>query len=355
MRICAIVASTLSISALHYLTPDSLVHWHYLIQRLFYLPVVYAALSYGLAGGLFSAVLAGLCLLPQIIATWRVLPEYSVNQFAELFSFAAVAILTGTLSDRERRQKESLRLAAGQVRQMYAELQENFERMKRTERLHALGQLSAGLAHEVRNPLASIEGAAAILLREPPSEERRVEFLEIIQKESRRLNRLLSNFLDFAKPRAPEFQLAKVDSVIDSVMALTEHSFRRAGIALRRELAPDLPPFEHDPEQITQVLLNLTINAIQAMPDGGEIAISAFRMGGYAVIEVSDQGCGISEEDMERIYDPFFTTKETGTGLGLPVAHQIALNQGGVLAARRNPELGMTFSLRLPLRAGGTE
>ena len=219
----------------------------------------------------------------------------------------------------------------------------------------ALGQLSAGLAHEVRNPLASIEGAAAILLREPPSEERRVEFLEIIQKESRRLNRLLSTFLDFAKPRAPEFQMAKVERVIDSVLALTEHSFLRAAIAVRREVATDLPPFEHDPEQITQILLNLTINAIQAMPNGGEIAISAFREGDSAVIEVSDQGCGISEEDMERIYDPFFTTKETGTGLGLPVAHQIALNQGGILAARRNTGNGMTFSLRLPLRAGAAE
>jgi len=354
-RIGGIAAFTLAISALHYFTPDSLVQWHYLIQRLFYLPVVYAALSYGLAGGLLGAVAAGLSLLPQIIATWRVRPEYSINQFAELFSFAAVAILTGTLSDRERRQKASLSLAAGQVRQMYAELQENFERMKRTERLYALGQLSAGLAHEVRNPLASIEGAAAILLREPPSEERRVEFLEIIQKESRRLNRLLSTFLDFAKPRAPEFQMAKVERVIDSVLALTEHSFLRAAIAVRREVATDLPPFEHDPEQITQILLNLTINAIQAMPNGGEIAISAFREGDSAVIEVSDQGCGISEEDMERIYDPFFTTKETGTGLGLPVAHQIALNQGGILAARRNTGNGMTFSLRLPLRAGAAE
>ncbi len=353
MRIGVIFFSTLSIGALHHLTPDSLVHWHYLIQRLFYLPVVYAALSYGPVGGLAGALLAGLSFLPQILATWRVLPEYSVNQFAELFSFAAVALLTGTLADRQRRQKESLGRAARQVRQMYAELQENFERMKRTERLYALGQLSAGLAHEIRNPLASIEGAAAVLLREPPSEERRVEFLEIIQKESRRLNRLLSNFLDFARPRPPEFQLAKLAPVIDSVVALTEHSFRRAGITLRREISPDLPPFEYDPEQITQVLLNLIINAIQAMPNGGEILLSAFRLEGYAVIEVSDQGCGISEEDLERIYDPFFTTKESGTGLGLPVAHQIALNQGGVLAARRNPESGMTFSLRLPLQSGG--
>src|SRR6185437_788965 len=108
--------------------------------------------------------------------------------------------------------------------------------MKRTERLSALGQLSAGLAHEIRNPLASIEGATAILLREPPSEDRRVEFLEIIRKECRRLNRLLTNFLNFAKPVPPEYQTIELEPIIDSVLALAEHSVPRDRISLRKDL-----------------------------------------------------------------------------------------------------------------------
>jgi two-component system, NtrC family, sensor histidine kinase HydH len=215
--------------------------------------------------------------------------------------------------------------------------------------LYALGQLSAGLAHEIRNPLASIGGATAVLLREPRSEERRVEFLEIIQKECRRLNRLLTTFLNFAKPPAPEYRTTAVEKLFDSVIALSEHATRHDKIVLRKEIADNLPSVECDPEQLIQVLLNLTINAIQAMPGGGEIVLSACGHDRGMILEVRDQGSGVNEQDMERIFDPFFTTKESGTGLGLSVAHQIVLQQAGVLTARRNPDAGMTFSVQLPL------
>lgn len=349
LRVGGVIAVTIGISIVHYYTPDSMVQLHYLIQRLFYVPVVYAGLYFGWRGGLSAAVLAGLAYLPQILATWKLHPSYSINQCAEVVLFCVAGVVAGLLADRERRQKRTLQETAEQLSRVYGELQDNFERMKRTERLYALGQLSAGLAHEIRNPLASIEGAAAVLLREPPSEERRIEFLQIIQKESRRLNRLLTNFLNFAKPREPEFKNIRVEQMLDSVIALSEHAIRRSPIIFRKEVADNLTELECDSEQLTQILLNLTINAIQAMPDGGEIVLSAHRQDGNAVIEVQDQGLGISEEDLEKIFDPFFTTKESGTGLGLPVAHQIAARQGGVLTAARNTDKGMTFSLEIPL------
>jgi len=227
--------------------------------------------------------------------------------------------------------------------------------MKRAERLYALGQLSAGLAHEIRNPLASIEGATSILLREPPSEERRVEFLEIIQKECRRLNRLLTQFLNFAKPAPPEYKTIPLDQLFDSVIGLAEHTVRRDQITLRKEIPEGIQALECDPEQLTQVLLNLTINAIQAMPNGGAVVLGARRHGDDILMYVRDQGSGISERDMERIFDPFFTTKESGTGLGLPVAHQIVSRQGGVLSATRNTDKGMTFTIELPTHRKRTE
>jgi len=345
----AIISAIAAIGAAHYFTPDSLLQLHYLIQRLFYVPVVYAALYYGWRGGLMAAILAAVAYLQQIVATWKLRPSYSINQWAEVALFCVAGILAGLLADRERRQKKTLQETAEQLSRVYGELQDNFERMKRAERLYALGQLSAGLAHEIRNPLASIEGAAAVLLREPASEERRGEFLRIIQKECRRLNRLLTNFLNFAKPREPELATVHVDQVLDSVIALSEHATRSNRICFRKQVAPEASEFECDPEQLTQILLNLTINAIQAMPEGGEIVLTAFRENGNAVIRVRDQGTGISEGDLERIFDPFFTTKESGTGLGLPVAHQIAVRQGGILTAERNLDRGMTFSLEIPL------
>ena len=163
------------------------------------------------------------------------------------------------------------------------------------------------------------------------------------------MNRLLTNFLNFAKPRDPEFAKVPVEQMLDSVVTLAEHASRRKQIAFRKEIAGDLTELECDSEQLTQILLNLTINAMQAMPYGGEIVLSAHRQDGNAVIQVRDQGTGISEDNLEKIFDPFFTTKESGTGLGLPVAHQIAVRQGGILTAMRNADRGMTFSLEIPL------
>lgn len=163
------------------------------------------------------------------------------------------------------------------------------------------------------------------------------------------MNRLLTNFLSFAKPREPEFATVQLEQVFDSVIALAKHAIRRNEIVFRKEIDEAVAELECDSEQLTQILLNLTINAIQAMPEGGEIRLAAHRQGGNAVIEVRDQGMGISEENLEKIFDPFFTTKESGTGLGLPVAHQIAARQGGVLSAAKNPDQGMTFSLEIPL------
>jgi signal transduction histidine kinase len=227
-------------------------------------------------------------------------------------------------------------------------LQENFERMKRAERLYALGQLSAGLAHEIRNPLASISGAAGIVRRGRSSEEKTAECLEIIHRECQRLSRLLTSFLDFARPRSPNFLKISMESIFDSVLGLAEHAVNGAAISLRREYPAGLA-FDCDPEQLKQVLLNLVINAIQAMPDGGEVLIASRVECQKVVIEVRDQGCGVSKEEMEHLYDPFFTTKENGTGLGLPVAHQIVANLGGVLSARNNPDCGMTFCIELPM------
>lgn len=351
LRVIGVIAAIAVISSVHYFTPDSMVQVHYLVQRLFYLPVIYAGLYFGWRGGLAAGILSGLAYLPQILATWKLSPSNSINQCAEVVLFCLAGLAAGFLADRERRQKQLLKETAEQLSRVYGELQDNFERMKRAERLYALGQLSAGLAHEIRNPLASIEGAAAVLLREPASSDHSTEFLQIIQKECRRLNRLLSSFLEFARPRQPEFSLVRVEPLLDSVIALASHAIRNNRIVLRKQIADDLSQFECDPEQLTQVLLNLTINAIQAMPNGGEILLSASRRGPFAIIEVRDEGVGVSPGDLERIFDPFFTTKESGTGLGLSVAHQIAVRQGGILTATRNSGKGMTFSLELPLQA----
>lgn len=244
---------------------------------------------------------------------------------------------------RYREQAESLSAVYGKV-------QANFEVMKRAERLSAIGQLSAGLAHEIRNPLASIAGAVSILQRSAELDAKSTRCLAIIGKESDRLNGLLTNFLNFARPRAPQFKRIHPGPLLENVLDLAAHAPRSEKIRLTKQLPEDLPEIQCDPEQLEQVLLNLLINAIEASPDGAEVRLSASPNEMHLQIDVCDQGPGVPASDVDHLFDPFFTTKEHGTGLGLPVAHQIIQQLGGTLLAKHNEERGMTFSVLLPLQ-----
>ncbi len=162
----------------------------------------------------------------------------------------------------------------------------------------------------------------------------------------------MTNFLDFARPRAPKYQIVEPESIFDSVMSLATHAVGGRPISLRKLTAPDLKPLECDPEQLKQVLLNLIINAIQASDSGGEVLLSAHTRDCAILVQVGDEGCGIEPGNLGKIFDPFFTTKDNGTGLGLSVAHQIVEQHGGILTAEANRTRGMTFSLLLPSRQG---
>jgi two-component system, NtrC family, sensor histidine kinase HydH len=346
--VAALAASVLLISSLHHLTEPDHVHWHNVFQVLYYIPTVLGALLYGWRAGLAISLAAGVSHVPYVSIV-RETRDYAIEQSFEMFLLAMVATLTGILSDRDRRQRRALEQSTRQLSEVYRELQRNFEQMKRAERLFAVGQLAAGLAHELRNPLWSVAGAAGILQRNAPLEPKHRECIEIIQKESQRLNRLLTEFLDFARPRPPKYQTIDVNSLFTSVLQLADHAVGRKGVQLRKEAPPALPPVEGDPEMIKQMLVNLLINAIQAMPDGGEVLLSAEVRDRKLAIRVRDEGRGIAPEIRDKIFDPFFTTKDGGTGLGLAVAHQIVEQHGGVLRVEANETGGTTFSALLPV------
>ena len=348
--VAGIVVGTLIISVLHHTMPSSWLHWHNVFQHLYYVPTVLAALLFGWRGGLAAALLAGVSHLPDIFGSLSGSPDYALEQLVEIPVLCLVGMLTGLFSDRDRKQRKEIERTTKRLTEVYRELQENFEQMKRAERLFAVGQLAAGLAHELRNPLASVAGAAGILRRNANLDDRYEECLDIIQKESQRLNRLLTEFLDFARPRSPNFQSVELEPLLDGVIQLAAHGVGRAPIHLRKELAASLPPVEGDPELLKQVLLNLVMNAIQAMPEGGEVAVSASSDPDRVLIRVKDQGCGVAQSIRDKIFDPFFTTKDHGTGLGLAVAHQIIEQHGGVLKAEANADRGMLFTAQLPLR-----
>ena len=208
--------------------------------------------------------------------------------------------------------------------------------------------MSAGLAHEIRNPLAGIAGAASVLREEPRNERRRIEFLDIIEKEARRLDRLVTNFLEFASPRAPEMQSVQIGALIQSVVEVVKQTGARHQIEFHAEIAEDLPLLRCDAEQIKQVLHNLKLNSVQAKPQGGSIAITSVFQNDEFLVRISDTGPGIAAADLDFIYDPFFTTKDTGTGLGLPSAYQIIQQHGGELRVEKSDSSGTSFVFTLP-------
>ncbi len=352
-RWIAILAGIVFCGGLHMLLPLTLPHWHNILQHLYYLPIVFAGMYFGWRGGLAAGLLAGISSLPYSLDLLSVMPSYAGDQLLDIVVFCAAGVFTGILAQREREHRLAMERTAERLTEVYRELQDSFEQVKRAERLSAVGQLSAGLAHELRNPLASLAGAAGLLRRPQTSEQRRGECVEIIVKECERLNRLLTQFLDFARPRAPQYWAIDLHSVLSAVVDLAEHAIGQKAVRMRLDVPDRLPAVECDPEQIKQAVLNLLLNAIHASPDAGEVTVSARQDGDRVRLEVTDEGAGLDPDSLDHIFDPFFTTKENGTGLGLSVVHQIVQQHGGVIAAKSLAPRGTSFQMTLPFRQEG--
>ena len=235
--------------------------------------------------------------------------------------------------------------------------------MKERDRLAALGQMAAGLAHEIRNPLGSIKGAAQYLQpgqTAAATREGTREFLDIIIEEVNRLNKIVSQFLDYARPYRGEQRQLEVAEVLRKTLALFAKEAEEHGkVEIATDFADKMPPVRADAEQLLQVFLNLSLNALQAMPNGGKLWIStalrrSTRRGAPAAfmeVRFRDAGVGIPAGDLKNLFIPFFTTKEKGTGLGLPISQRIIENHGGTIEVRSQPGEGATFTVLLPIEA----
>lgn len=330
------------------IVPAHSVVLHNVLHHLNILPFMMAGLLFGWRGALRAVLLAAVLQTPALVRHWHSAPLDAQDQVVELTTFGIAGALAGVVADRERTQRRSIEATKSELERVYTELRESIEQLRKNERLSAAGQLSASLAHEIRNPLASISGAAGILARGNATPASRDECLEILTKESQRLNKLLTNFMDFARPRLPRFQLADSLALVQSTAALAQHTAASLGVELRIDPGPSVREVCCDPEQIKQVLLNLLLNALQASDAGGRVTIRLLADGERLSILVHDVGRGIPEEAMDNIFDPFFTTRDNGTGLGLAIAANIVRQHDGVLLSLPNPDRGMTFSVSLP-------
>ncbi|MGI8641353.1 MAG: ATP-binding protein [Pyrinomonadaceae bacterium] len=320
-------AATLLISALHFLTPvDSLI-LHQIYQRLYYIPIILASLRFGWRGGLGAALAASLTYLPHIALHWQHQNyDYALNQYAEIALFFVIGAVTGWLGDQKRRESERAEKINNELQTAYAELRQTVGQLLQAERLSSLAEIASGVVHEIRNPLGAIKGAVEILEDELAKDSPRREFARIAKTEVERIDKLVQEFFHFARAKEPHKSSVNVNEILHSVKILIENQADVQNVKISENLDDHLPLVSLDPEQIKQVLLNLAINSLQAMPEGGKLIFRTFQKNDQLHIETEDTGGGIDESIKAKIFDPFFTTKDKGLGLGLAVAYKI-INQ----------------------------
>jgi two-component system, NtrC family, sensor histidine kinase PilS len=225
------------------------------------------------------------------------------------------------------------------------------ERLRQADRLATLGRMSANIAHEIRNPLASLTGAIEVLASNGTAGEVRQRLAQIILKESARLNEILRDFLEYARPAPLARARTNVIESIDEVLVLLEHRADPGTLKVMREFPPTLD-WVIDPQQFRQAVWNLCLNAVQAMPNGGELTVTAETVGGRLAVRVSDTGEGIAQENLAHIFEPFFSTKSDGTGIGLALVYRVMQDHGGDVSVESAMGAGSVFTLSFPATNG---
>jgi PAS domain S-box-containing protein len=227
------------------------------------------------------------------------------------------------------------------------------EQLIRADRLAAMGELTAGVAHEVRNPLGVIRASVQLLEDAQCDQQRIADAASVIKQEIDRLDRVIKALLDFGRPSRPTLVHTDVNEVLGDVVLFTNRFAKQSDVVIKESFASALPPVVADPDQLKQVFLNLVTNAVQAMEKtGGEIELVTRGDGDYVEISISDDGPGIAEQDLPKVFDPFFTKRAEGTGLGLTIVHRIIDEHDGHIEVSSSPQ-GTRFTVSLPAAIDG--
>jgi len=350
----------MAITAAHFGTPGTSEWLHDVLRRLYYIPIIVGAFLFGLRGGLLTSVVVSALYFPH--AFWLTGPHAhhhgmihadptgTANKVLELVLYNVVALVTGLLVEREQR-------ARREVEQKVVEMRALERELVRAGRLQSLGELTAGLAHEIKNPLASLKTASAIVADEIPETSPRRKMVVILQREIDRLAALLERFLSFARPGAMTLSPVSLSEVVEQSVALVKSQADTRQVALRVEGLSPGPIVEGDRDKLTQILLNVLLNAVQFSPAGGlvEVRLQQKLMphGNYVVVGISDEGPGIEADDRERIFDPFYSTRENGTGLGLSIASRLLDEHRGYIDLNPERKRGAEFLLHFPVVSSG--
>jgi signal transduction histidine kinase len=350
-------APAVLITVLHYATGGHH-HWHHdIFRRLCYLPIIVAAFCCGLRGGLVLAVTIAVAysphaFIPSVHITHQD-PAAPLEKALELALYVVVGALTGILVDRQHRKEDELADTASKLGDALEQQRRTADQLVRAGRLAALGEMVAGIAHEIKNPLHALRGTAEVVDTVVPKEAPQHAMWALHKKEIDRLEAVAERFLTYARPSPLERQMVDLRSVIERTGTLISAQARSEHVEVIVDGGEGEPPQTlADEQHLIQVLLNISLNGLQAIQGGGELRfrLSQQRRGEqrFHVISVSNSGPPIPEGDLERIFDPFYTTKSDGVGLGLSIATRIVEQHGGFIEVKNESPRGVMFSVLLP-------
>lgn len=328
-RIKIILVATLvaGITLSHYLTESKVHYYHIFYQGLYFVPVILAGFWFGLQGALYVSLSITLLYLPFTIAHWNGFSADDFNSVMEMVLYNVVAIILGRLRDQEKAAQK---------------------RLQEAERLASLGRAFSGLAHDLKTPLIAIGGLSRIVQKKLEENNPCRNKLDVIIRETRRLEEMVKEMLDFSKPLELHRSKEDIRKVITQCADLVSDLAQQRKVNIRNQFSPTLPLISFDASRIKQALINLLINAIDASPGGETVTVSSYLKQKGLIIEVTDNGSGIPIHKKEEIFLPFFTTKGNGTGLGLPITKKIVEAHHGYVEVLGNREKGVTVRLVIP-------
>ena len=355
-----LVLVVIGIGLLHFFTPGYLIFYHDMFRRLSYFPIVLGAIWFGVWGGLLLAVMSSIAFIPHVLIYIGEGTGTYLSELTEIVLYLAAGTVTGIIAGRESHLRQRYKELSEKLEKSYDKLHretqlllEVEEQLSAAQKLSALGQLSASLAHEIKNPLSSIKGTAEILLDEFPPDHPKREFVQILLKETTRLNNTVEEVLQFSRrgTQGKEKEKTKnepLSQVIDRVTSLLASQLRKKSITLTVTGWEEGKGFFVAGEKLSQVFLNIILNAIDAAPPKGEITVETIKNAAGLAVSVKDTGAGIPDELKDKIFDPFYSNKEGGTGLGLSISRKIVESYGGSLSLSDSETGGACFTVFLP-------
>ncbi len=358
IRMMAIVALIAGITFLHYSTTVHAGHYHDIYRRLYYIPIVLGGLWWGLRGGVSVAIAVSLLYAPHVLFQWGHQVGVPLEQYLEMVLYNIIGFLTGFLSGKERHLRQRYQEAAHDLAESYEKLRQQTDLLLKTEeriesatRLATLGELSASLAHEIRNPLASIRLVSDNLRDTLGESVQESEYLDILHKEVERLNAVVEQYLALSRSQKSNQQEVDVNQALREVLQLVRQAAERQKVHLDFAQGA-IPPVEGEQVQLKQAFLNLALNALQAMPDGGHLHIATSADANGLTITFSDNGPGLQTPDPEQVFAPFYTTRDKGTGLGLAITRRIIEAHSGTIHALPAEPKGTIFAIHIPYEEG---